>query len=254
MDLDCTSFETTLESVSGIVRLSPDELIARLHEIPNVDTTYSDPDEWVPQALLQTLQFNPMPETAIWFHATRIPRGTTFCEGLLPTSLIRPTLERQLQELAAKLGLCPEDEWDSLPRQGHDATRLRWKANQAPSDDGPHGFLFREMIVEKISDAGVSSIADYTGEPEIVKEICSAIPSCIGGPVLAAYRELAHRAIVKFRYAPEPLLRVGALKRAVKYLHATLHGDRDWDQCSYGCDCKGRPVPRDDVLSIEFLA
>jgi hypothetical protein len=111
------------------------------------------------------------------------------------------------------------------------------------------------MIVETASDGDDSCIGDYYLEvPEIVREMCRAIPPHIGGPLLATYRNLTRPAIVRFRYAPEPLLRVGALKRAVIYLHATLHGDRDWHQCSCGCDCKGRPIPKDDVLSVEFLA
>jgi hypothetical protein len=68
--------------------------------------------------------------------------------------------------LAIGNGMCSETEWQAAVRALASSTspELSWKRSLGSFDDGPHGFLVREAII----DPGDIPIFDYTAEPEYV--------------------------------------------------------------------------------------
>lgn len=246
-ELDCTDFETTLASVSRACSMSSENLVALLKSI----ATSPDADElpiWerVVLEMCGTRDSVPVPDSVCWFHATRVPIGTRFEEGLLPTSLVQPRIDAELCALAIRLGLCKQKEWSTISRSGPAAHRLRWKRANRPIDDGPHGFLVREVVLHREGLA----IPDYFASPEITSEICRSLPKRIGAPLLAAYTGERYPVLVKFR---SRLQLKGPMATALNYLHTKLTSDSLSLRCSRGFCGGGIPISREDLIEISFL-
>lgn len=242
--LDCSTFETTRETVSQITGVPAEAMTDMLRSLRLDESSVLSRGEQTALAVFGTLGTVPQPDCVCWFHATRIRRGTTFHDGLLPTNGMWPRLEAQLRELADQHGLCPESEWEHLPRIGSNASRLAWKAGAGSFDKGPHGFLMRDTIL----NPGRTPVADYTETPEIVREMCYSIPAVIGIPLLKLYQDITCRAIVKFQSS---LLVRGTIEAALRYLYEqTVEGELS---NSYGFDAQGVAIPGRDVLGVEYL-
>lgn len=229
-ELDCSSPESTVRSAADILSLRPVELCSRLTDSED-SIPYQDP----PNAL----------DSVVWFHATRIPRETTFDNGLLPTPEMLPRLLECLRVLAEKRGLCRGAEWGALVLK-MESPLLSWKRSLSELDDGPHGFLVREVIVNR----GKIPIDDYTVAPEYVSVLCEALRDSIGDTLLKAYKESSCRAIIRFRSSKHLL---GVMKPALAYAHAKLHNLQLHENCNCGFSGRGVAIPSSDVLGIEWL-
>ncbi|GJM43493.1 MAG: hypothetical protein DHS20C21_03350 [Gemmatimonadota bacterium] len=164
---------------------------------------------------------------------------------MLPTPLMRKRLLETLHNLARELDLCSEAEWERMVST-MSSQQLRWKHSLPAADDGPHGFLTREVIL----DPGELPIFDYTYAPEYLQNLCSAFPQDVGTTLLAAYRDRTSRAIVKFR-SSEHL--AGVIPCAVTYARVRLSGQPLREGCSHGFSGSGTPIPSEDVIGIEWL-
>jgi hypothetical protein len=186
-------------------------------------------------------------KSVVWFHATRIPRDVTYQEGLLPTPEMAPRLLRLLHELAIGNGMCSEAEWQAAVRALASSTsrELSWKRSLGSFDDGPHGFLVREAII----DPGDIPLFDYTAEPEYVRCLCDGFPD-IGARLRSAYRRTTRRAIVPFR-SRSHLVRV--IPCALRYIHAKLLNSTLHPGCSRGFTGQGHAIPAADVFPVEWL-
>lgn len=242
--LDCFDFESTLETVCRLSGIAPDELQRRLTSIRWDELSIAEPQqrpfsETIVIRVLGTSAIPSISNSTCWFHATRIAKGLTFEDGLLPTSSGLPTIEMNLRSLASDLGLCSADNWGRLPRSGINAQRLARKSATRPTDDGPHGFLIREVTLQNNC---------YFYAPEAVREICRSLPDKIGTPLLAGFQERTCPALLRFRSNQQCRNLVGA---AINYLHGKLTGQLDLNN-NPGFDGCGVRVSPQDILGIEY--
>jgi len=184
--------------------------------------------------------------SVIWFHATRIPTTTNYEDGLLPTTAMRTKLLSELERLAIGGGLCSKSQWQTN-LSCLSSKDLSWKNSLEKFDDGPHGFLIREVII----DPGDINIYDYTQEPEYIRCLCSGFPDKLGGKLITAYRNNSRAAIIPFRSRHNL---VGVLPCVIEYIRTKLAGGILHNGCNRGFSGEGVSVMADDVLSIEWLA
>jgi hypothetical protein len=123
--------------------------------------------------------------------------------------------------------------------------QLAWKESLPTADDGPHGFLVREVILHP----GDLPIYPYMRAPEYVSNLCSAIPH-IGDELHEAYRQRSTPAIVQFRSSEHMRGTVGC---ALVYATAKLRGQPLNQECNMGFSGRGITIPFRDVLSVEWL-
>ena len=111
--LECSSRKGTLESLASVTG-------------QQVSALYADLAAYAPEAVLKKFGagrpyedalvkklFGQWPETmsppdeVVWFHGTRLPRVTTFDEGLLPFKVCLPSLTQTIEQLALEVGVPP---------------------------------------------------------------------------------------------------------------------------------------------------
>lgn len=247
-ELDCSDMATALASVGSISGLSTEDLVGRLRAI-RLSTKELDEkplDELVVDKTFGSVDSLPVPDSVCWFHASRVPKGTTFEEGLLPTPTIWESVEAELRDIADHVGLCPNGEWANLPRGGHEVFRLNQKRARDPFDKGPHGWLVRETIIHPDG----LPIPDYTESSELAAEICRSVGENIGAALLEEYNKERRRVIVKFR---SRLVIRRTMEFAVNYLHARLMGQPLNAACALGFDGGGVAITKLDILDVEWI-
>lgn len=227
-ELNCRDLNTAIASTATILGMEAEELRSAV--------TAGASEVVDPPSSLRSV---------LWFHATRIPTTTTYQDGLLPTPAMRPRLLGALRELAISEGFCSEAEWQAhVPLLSSE--ELAWKHSLRQFDDGPHGFLVREVIL----DPGDIPVFDYTSEPEYIRCLCSGFPGDLGAQLLAAYKETSRPAIVPFRSRQHL---AGVLPCALRYIRAKLLGRSLYTECNRGFSGEGHAIPSHDVFPIEWL-
>ena len=237
--LDCASVDSTYESVTNLLDIGRTELEARFVKANEDERPGLSYQELIRHFVFDEKDFNlPEPEVACWFHATRITKGTSFSEGLKPTSKMRIQLVTMLAELADEMKLCTKQEFSGLPLGGGDAFRVATKCASTDFDDGPHGFLVRE---------GVMSL--YLEAPEFVREYCRSLDRQIGGPLEDEFKGRTVPAIVKFT---SNFQTKGTLEKALMYLLEKTKGKTEnFSNSSIGI--RRHKVEAADIESVEYL-
>ena len=243
--LDCTSFETALQSVSHIlgwreVELADHLTAFRYEQLPERERRQYSPRELLIRWVTKARSRMPTDHATCWFHVTRVLNDVTFSDGLVP--LERERLIETLHKIAMRNGICHRDEWRALVTRGLGGETNQGKPVRSPTtgrDAGPHGFLVKDWIL-------LSPAAQYYFEvPEFIREFCSAVGPAIGEPLCDEYRAESSRTLVKFCSSlPSPC----ALPSAICYLKEKVHDEELTDQCSCGFDGGGEAVT---VLDVE---
>jgi len=151
--LDCESFDSALRSCAGLLRMTPAALLNRVRSFEYEDTLESERRGYPYEELFLLRTFGlsgsdlPAPPVVMWFHATRVPDGTSFEEGLLPMSA-------RLEHIWAFLGQLASDwstsqEWEAFRRgmRGQGASQYALKVSSGLAE-GPFAFLVRDMIFQ----------------------------------------------------------------------------------------------------------
>jgi len=227
-ELHCRDLEAAIASAAAILGMPPEEL---RHAVLIGDPSIANKPRTI--------------ESVVWFHGTRIPTSTTYREGLLPTPEMVPRFLRMLHDFAIDGRLCSEDEWQALTAS-LDSDLLAWKRGLGGFDNGPHGFLLREVFF----DPGDIPVGDYTSEPEYLRCLRSAFPEDMSNQLLSAYLGTTRRAIVSFR-SRKRLSNV--VRCALEYIHTKLTDAPLHQGCNQGFYNDGQTVPAADVLGIEWL-
>jgi hypothetical protein len=237
--LDCTSVDTSYESVTKLLDMDRTELEARFVK--------ANEDEWqgfsYPELIRQFVFDNkeytlPDPDVVCWFHTTRIAKDTVFEGGLKPTSEMRIQLVEMLADLAEEMNLCSKQEFYGLPIGGADGFRVATKCSSNGNDDGPHGFMVKE---------GMMSL--YFEAPEFVREYCRSLDRKIGSPLEDEFKRRTIPAIVKFNSSFQTK---GTLETALMYLLEKTQGKKK-DFSNRGIGSRRHKVEDDDIESVEYL-
>ncbi len=236
-EINCSNLKSTIDSAANVLNISSCKLKSQLKK-----------DDWQ-NLLTEPL---PTPESVIWFHATRISRSTDYREGLLPTSQIKKKLHEILHQLAINEKICSESKWNSLVND-LSSTEISWKNSLLKSDDGPHGFLVRDVIIDNvIIDNDKLSIMDYTDMPEYVRIFCNGFPKNIRKKLLSAYKNNTNRAIVSFR-SKHLIKKIKILKYALTYAHIKILKKKLDEKCNCGFSREGKKIEKKIYLILNIL-
>jgi hypothetical protein len=246
--LRCYDSITALESLVALFRVAPDDLAAALPlaaRAAEADQHTPYPAKLLVPALAAALGRPPAAPSRIHcFHRTRIFDPDEIVQhGLLPLSQLIDGLWDRMGQLAPEVA--PE-RFAALRRtveEGHvDALSYRARMKLATRDDGPHGALVRDVLLDPSSN--------FVRIPE---NICFAARGVLGVDLEPRYERVTMSCIVEFSVAPDDLDQ--ALAAACWYVEATLRdgadptaGDTHWNY-----NGNGVAVPPGDIVAVETL-
>jgi hypothetical protein len=247
--LDCESFDSAVNSCAEILGLSRSVLLNRVmsfafEEVPESERRrhpYKD------LFLRKTFGFErPLlaPPSVMWFHATRVPEGTTFEDGLVPLSGRLDLLWEFLGQLADDWSTARE--WKAFRNDmgGVGGRQYAWKVNSG-HDEGPFAFLVRDIIFQPEP----MDNHDYLGIPEIVEDICLSYEETYGRSLRERFVNRTRPCIVKFRATDS---RPDALEAALLYIHRESRSEDLWTPCNTCYSGEGRSIPPASIVSVEW--
>ncbi len=250
-NLDCSSFDSALETVAALLDVSPGHLLKQLRAfdlsaLPEEVSKQDSYDDLLSLQVTGTRRHElPVPESIMWFHATRVPPDIDFHDGILPLACASKRIDRFMTGLIAQVRSNPK--WkDALVRRSehggwNHATRLA-----APGGDpGPFAFLVRDAIFEhkKLGDH------HYLGVPECIADLYLAWDGEFGQALRAAYLEATEPCIVMFQMPGAR--RSDVLGSALMYLHCVSLNMDLRRQCNTCFDGEGVAVPPNAIVRIE---
>lgn len=249
MTLNCSSPETALASVSDLIGLPSDAFRRKLLKVALNWSHQTVPPE---DQLVQALGYGgerdlPTPSAIRWFHATRAPIGTTFEEGLLPTTEALPKLWHSVATVAMQQQ--SEEDWAayqlSFDREDrHFSAQFHQKAI-APGWEGPFAFLVRDAALGRCGRH-----KNFTTICETLEDICADYEDATGYQLRAAYEAATRGCLVVFT---RPGNWPGAVRAALNYLHRSLRNEEQSLACNINYAGHGVTVPHAWIDEIEWL-
>jgi hypothetical protein len=233
-------------SVAALLGIGQETLLSRFQALPSEkfeeegEGTFEMPDLRLWRHIVGDV-VAPIPDVVHWFHATRVPRGTTFSEGLLPLGDRIEPIREHLSRLKASHGI---ENVDGKFDAGHSRFLYDSKV-QNRSSWGPHAYLVRDAIVRP---DGINH--DYLAIPEIVEDLVWIMAGKNGSELIDAFRANTVSCIVKFR-SREP--REDVVPIALLYCYYATHGEApgiNGNTCYAG---RGVAVAPGDILGVEFV-
>jgi hypothetical protein len=249
MCLDCSSPETALDTSAHLLDV-PDSV---LRDLSTRELDWAQAQETEGDVLVRHLGFSlhsvPQPDSVRWFHATRVPKDTTFAEGILPFSSAYEVMWRLLEQLAQDI--VGSSGWESFKdglRHSHTnaAQRLRLKRKDEVWQ-GPFAHLVRDRAIKGYEPPFHRS---YTVCPEVVEEVSREFEEQFGISILERYQKMTKPCIVSFRRGGAPKRVVGD---ALGYLYFSLRGEDVPAWCDTVFSGKGETVPKAQIDAIEWL-
>jgi hypothetical protein len=241
--LDCHTLNSTLSSLAKLFSTDEGELRGALTGfsfpafVAILANAREHPETVLWNRIVGTGTRTPIPATTFWFHATRVMPGTDFRQGIQPLMEWLPHIRDSLDKISARIGRSARPNSAVVGRrQGGRAYTLK---TSDPIHWGPYAFLVRDAILRP---ADVTH--DYLETPEIVEDIANGNQFLIN-----EYRRISRACIVKFRSVdPRP----DVVKVALYYSYFSLWEEPMNLDTNTHFDGKGRPVPFDDIVGMEY--
>lgn len=194
--LDCESYDSALRSIRDIYGVS-DPVVAEYLQYVGLEEEYErnrisqDCDDHL-KSIFEA-EFGPPTEpleSVCWFHLTRVPKGTSFREGILPLGM---ALDKVWQTIAASIPTKKRRNLEKMRRSGvrdfqytlKVGDKLHW---------GPYAMLVRESAFQ----ASALGKHDYLDLPEIVEDICNEYLAEFCEDIREEVSAALTRCIVKF--------------------------------------------------------
>jgi hypothetical protein len=248
--LDCestNSIYSSLEAISGAKREAIESFLKTI-DLESLYNSSSPPqypsNDFLLNAFARTLRSDLSYDATCWFHLTRTDETITFEEGILP---LGPNLESILNWLYRLFkGEIPEHQWSAfrteLPRRG---SYIYQAKTEKQFYWGPYAILIRDLAF-KPQEVGNH---DYLSGSEIIEDICYCFQEIFNVDLLALFRKKTKPCIVKFVDYHHNAKYVRA---ALWHLHKIAWQEKCTDYCNDCFDGRGAPIPKDQILKIEF--
>jgi hypothetical protein len=189
------------------------------------------------------------PSRIHFFHGTRAFDPRVFADrGLLPLSALRDEIWDRMKGLAHDI---PETDFATF-RQGLEDGRIedltyRHRRRMGASDDGPHGVLVRDVLVNA---AAYGSSPEFLRVPEVIGDICFAARNELKIDLEERFFEATTSCIVEF--SMEPRYADKALSAACWYSEAALR-DTTASYHAFHNFGDGVAVPPRNIVCVEVL-
>jgi len=249
--LDCSSPDSTLQSLAAILRLPPQEIHNRIHNFDLDEFFIRNPNHPVaPSKVVLERIAGPnasldAPHTISWFHATRVPRNATFSEGIQPLNIRLEHIWRFLGQLASEW--VTPGEWSQFRANlGGSGEFQYYLKTGEPVHWGPHAFLVRDVPLQVSETCN----HDYLAGPEIVEDICQSFIDRFGQNLIGLFRAATCPCLVKFT---STIQRPDAVTCALYYLYCHFWDDGFPIDANTCFDGEGQTIPKEDIVDIEFF-
>jgi hypothetical protein len=167
---DCTNVETACFSIAAVLDMDQADLHrellayspARYEE--DCRSSQEEPYDVLWKQILGTRPW-PVPDSIIWFHATRVPPGIKFNNGILPLNEREKPLTELLLKLATSIGVAPRSGDDNDDEAARSQAGFHYSLKTTnPLHRGPYAFLTRDAIVDRGSSTGhYTAVLNRTG-------------------------------------------------------------------------------------------
>ncbi len=235
--LDCTSYESSLYSLSASTRITPEEIIKRIDEID----IYGFPDDSMGQPFEDSLfdkfmeGIDPIPFNEIyWFHFTRTLPENSFSQGLLPRSKAESKIWEWILNSIVSI-----DKSISMNLESCIHTYV------GPYNEGPCGMLVRENGFHTTE----ANIHNYLQEPEFIQDACLKYSKLYARDIMPLISSLLVPCIVKFRGKLNDLDNDDYINNVLQYIYYRRKGEFI-NLCCY--NGMGEAILPQNIISIDF--
>jgi hypothetical protein len=237
MFLDCSSFESTKNSVIDIFNTSEETLFEILRTVDPFGSNYEPPDEVLYKNVCAALGVPNCDIDVIWFHGTRVENVDLIHErGLLTKTKAREFIEPRLKELAV-----------GLESFGENPYQLSLSGKDGPHDEGPFAFLIRSVAIY-----APASNHNYLDAPELVEDIAGILLGQNCETLVDRFKEITKPCIVSFVAEQKGY----ELSAALWYLKLVVDGDSDLEAANSAntfFDSEGVNIAPDRIQKVELI-
>lgn len=242
--LDCESYDSSLKSLEKIYSSSSKEIIEYLGSVDLEEIFKTNKPQGINGQdylfeCFETIFKTEIKEfEAYCFHTTRIPKRTTFSNGILPLNQIIEKIEEFIDEIACDLGL--EIIKKDLTKDNGIGLKLR-------NDDSPWGIFIKDWAFEL-----PSGIHNYLKFPEIVEDIINFKYPNDYYVLLNEYSQRTVRCIVKFKVPS--LIKRERLPRLIYYIYHKVNKLEMECDCAFNYSNQGFKIDQRNIEKVEYLS
>lgn len=237
MILNCTNYDTALESLAKVFNVSESVIISVLQEVKPFDHLSQPPEDVLYDHMCSEIGDPSRNLKVIWFHGTRIEDKNLFRKhGLLTKTKARRFIESRLRQMA-----------DGLEKRGSNPFAMSLFGKDGPHDEGPFAFLIREVAIK-----APPPCHNYLDSPEIVEDIAGMLLGQNYQELVDRFKSVTKPCVVSFLAEP----RGYELAHVILYVKLVLDGELELDAGSAAntfFDSEGVVVSPERIQNVEII-
>ncbi|WP_413616365.1 hypothetical protein MRB56_08715 [Halomonas cupida] len=237
MILNCTNYDTALESLAKVFNVSKSAIISVLEDVNPYDHLSQSPEDVLYDHMCNEIGEPSRSLKVIWFHGTRIEDENLYSKhGILTKTEARKFIEPRLRKMA-----------DGLERRGSNPFSMSLSGKDGPHDEGPFAFLIREVAIK-----APSPCHNYLDAPEIVEDLAGIFLGQNYQQLVDRFKSVAKPCVVSFVADSKGY----ELPYVILYVKLVLDGEAELDAGSAAntfFDAEGVVVPPERIHNIELI-
>jgi hypothetical protein len=237
MILNCTNYDTALESLEKIFNVSKSVIISVLQGVNPYDHLSQRPEDVLYDHMCSEIGEPSHGIKVIWFHGTRVEDESLFRKhGILTKTEARHFIEPRLRQMA-----------DGLEKNGSNPFSMSLSGKDGPHDEGPFAFLIREVAIK-----APSPCHNYLDAPEIVEDLAGTFLGQNYQQLVDRFKKITKPCVVSFLAESKGY----ELPHVVLYVKLVLDGEVELDAGSAAntfFDSEGVVVSPERIQNVEFI-
>lgn len=239
MILDCSSYNSVVQSLCEIFHTTEDILLSVLKSVKNNESIDYYTLEQNVDSITRTKLGEPDDKMEVlWFHGTRVEDPVSFYNhGILPKSQVRNKLLPRLESLAS-----------GLEKLGTNPFGLSMTGKSGIHDEGPFAFLVKTVAIN-----APGKNHNYTESPELVEDIAGGLLGKNYQQLVSRFQEFTEPYIVSFTAKPNG----GEISRALLFLKLIEDGKSEieaGEKANTFFSSQGVAILPDRIKEIELVA